>query len=363
VIWSRAQFELAARVDTAFRDAVLLRRRRRAWRAHELEAFCRRFVDEHVRPEWLGAPEPFFAAPRLEQVTRTRHPASSRERAVVDVRFLSEPALVFDDVGPKLRAHRENRFAHARLLLHPERARPAVVLLHGYMGGMPAFEERFWSASSFFRRGLHVALFALPFHGPRKGGAPWAPPAWPSADFRMTVEGFRQAIHDLRALRLLLAAEGATAVGAMGMSLGGYVTALLATAEPELAFAVPHIPLASIPDFMRDGGQIPGTPAERERLHALLEEMHAVISPLRRPVLVPPGGRMVIAGAADRITPLAHSERLAAHFGVPVTTFDGGHLMQLGRGRAFELALGMLERQGLLPPEPISSRRGRGGPA
>jgi pimeloyl-ACP methyl ester carboxylesterase len=99
---------------------------------------------------------------------------------------------------------------------------------------------------------------------------------------------------------------------------------------------------------MRDGGQIPGTAEERAVLHGLLEEMHAMISPLRRPVLVPPEGRMVIAGRFDRITPLAHSERIAAHFGVPVTTFDGGHLLQVGRGRAFEAALGMIERQGLL---------------
>jgi pimeloyl-ACP methyl ester carboxylesterase len=347
-MWSKAQVELAARVDTAFRDAVLLRRRRRPLRPAELEARCRLFVERQLRPEWLLGPEPFFPRPRLERVRRRRLPASSREREVVDVSFRSEPDLVFDEVAPTIRAHRANRWARARLFLHPERERPAIALIHGYLGGEPAFEERFWSAASFFRRGLHVALFVLPFHGQRKHGAPWAPPAWPSADFRVTVEGFRQAIHDLRALRLLLADEGAPAMGAMGMSLGGYVTALLATAEPDLAFAIPHIPLASIPDFMRDGGQIPGTAAQREALHGLLEEMHAVISPLRRPVLVPPEGRMVIAGLADRITPLRHSERIATHFGVPVTTFDGGHLLQVGRRRAFDVALGMLERQGLI---------------
>jgi pimeloyl-ACP methyl ester carboxylesterase len=358
--WSMTQAELAARVDTAFRDAVLLRRRRRPWRPHELEALCRRFVEERMKPEWLAAPEPFFTRPELDEVRRRRHVASTRAREVLDVSFRSQPPLLFEEVSPRLRAHRANRWARARLFLHEDRARPTIVLIHGYLGGTPAFEERFWSATDFFRRGLHVALFVLPFHGRRKEGAPWAPPAWPSADFRLTVEGFRQAIYDLRGLRLLLEGEGATAMGAMGMSLGGYVTALLATAEPRLAFAIPHIPLASIPDFMRDGGQIPGTADERARLHHLLEEMHAIVSPLRRPVLVPPGGRMVIAGAADRITPLSHSRRIAAHFGVPVTSFDGGHLLQLGRAQAFDDAFRMLERQGLLLPPAFNKGR-RGG--
>jgi len=42
-----------------------------------------------------------------------------------------------------------------------------------------------------------------------------------------------------------LRAAGTGPVGAFGMSLGGYTVALLASVEPQLAFAVPMIPIVS----------------------------------------------------------------------------------------------------------------------
>ena len=42
-------------------------------------------------------------------------------------------------------------------------------------------------------------------------------------------EGFGHAIYDLRALAMFLRKRGASAVGVMGMSLGGYTTGLWAS--------------------------------------------------------------------------------------------------------------------------------------
>ena len=42
----------------------------------------------------------------------------------------------------------------------------------------------------------------------------------------------------------------------------------------------------------------------------------------------------MIAGRGDRITPPEQAEALAAHWGVPIAWFDGGHLAQVGRGDA-----------------------------
>ena len=44
----------------------------------------------------------------------------------------------------------------------------------------------------------------------------------------------------------------------------------------------------------------------------------------------------VIGAKADRITPFSHARRLASHFRAPLVAFHGGHLLQLGRGDAFE---------------------------
>src|SRR5260221_165757 len=83
------------------------------------------------------------------------------------------------------------------------------------------------------------------------------------------------------ALAGFLRARGAPTVGAMGMSLGGYSTALFATVDDALGFAVPIIPLASIADFARDQGRL-GDAAQSKEQHKALEAANRVVSPLAR---------------------------------------------------------------------------------
>jgi predicted alpha/beta hydrolase family esterase len=128
--------------------------------------------------------------------------------------------------------------------------------------------------------------------------------------------------------------RGAPSIGVMGMSLGGYTTALLATLNEGLSFAVPIIPLASIADFARDQCRL-GTGEKTELQHRALEAANAVVSPLSRPSLVPPERMLIVGAEADRITPIAHAERLAKHFGAPLLRVTGGHLMQVWRREAF----------------------------
>jgi pimeloyl-ACP methyl ester carboxylesterase len=44
---------------------------------------------------------------------------------------------------------------------------------------------------------------------------------------------------------------------------------------------------------------------------------------------------LIVAGEADRITPMVHAQNLASHFGCRLETMPGGHLMQFGRGERF----------------------------
>ena len=66
----------------------------------------------------------------------------------------------------------------------------------------------------------------------------------------------------------------------------------------------------------------------------LLAEVFAVHAPTTRPARIPRERLAVIAGRGDRITPPDQAETLAAHWGVTVQWFDGGHLAQVGRGDA-----------------------------
>jgi len=307
-------------------------------RAAALTAIAERY-DAHI-----AAPRSFF----LEPGTPTPDEQAVRDYgdgAVVDVRWESGYAPYAEEIAERYLSWEGNLYAHARHFAHEE-PRPTIVLIHGYLGGNHAFEERAWPLRWLFDKGLDVVLYVLPLHGDRRATGR---PKFPSSDPRITIEGFRQMVWDFRALRRYLAARGAPAVGVMGMSLGGYSTALLSTLVPELTFAIPFIPLASIADFARDGDRLVGTASQRRRQHELLENALAVVSPLSRPSAIEPGGRLVVAARGDRITPPSHAERLAEHLDSPLEVFTGGHLLQVGRRSGFRAvgrvlgALGLLE--------------------
>jgi dienelactone hydrolase len=344
---------IAAAVDQAASAVALARskRSRARSRAESLGPAERRDALGRIAALYAGTPlddpEAFFPRPAAPEVETRRVRAFGPRGEVLDASWESAYDPFVGAVADRYLGHRDNRRAHARLFLHTDRPRPAAILVHGYMGGSFAFEERAWPLRWLFDLGLDLALPVLPFHALRAGRKR---PQFPNSDPRVTVEGFRQAVMDLRALVRFFEARGSSATGVMGMSLGGYTTALVATVEPRLAFAVPFIPLASIADFARDGNRLVGTETERAEQHRLLDEAHRVVSPFARPVRVPHAGRLVAAGRADRITPVAHAERIARHFDVPLTLFPGGHLLQVGRAEAFRAVGRMLGTLGLLEP-------------
>jgi hypothetical protein len=252
---------------------------------------------------------------------------------------------------------RANRTAHARWFRHANGPRPIAVLLHGYLGGTFAIEERVLPVRRLFDGGLDVVLTILPLHGPRRSESRgFRPPAFPSSDPRFTIEGFRQLVFDHRALFDYLREGGAPGLGLMGMSLGGFSAALLSTLETGLRFSVLFIPLAAIEQFAHDHGRMLGTPAEQEQQRDALRAAQWPISPLARPSLVAAERVAVVAGESDEVTGLAHAERLAQHFGTHVSRFEGGHLLHFGRERAFEPVWQMLEHEGFRSLRPPSGR-------
>jgi pimeloyl-ACP methyl ester carboxylesterase len=265
----------------------------------------------------------------------------------IDLTFTSQHRSLDPAVAPRLDDDPKNQRAEARLYVGPGAPRPAILLIHGYLGGHFRFEERAFSVPFLRSRGLDVALLVLPFHGNR---GVVGRPRFPSSDPRVSIEGFRQAILDARTvIRYLGETHGTTAFGAMGMSLGGYTSALLATVAPELSFVVPMIPLASIADFAAADGRYVGTATQQREQHEAVERAYRVVSPLGRTPLVPREGRLVIAAEADHITPRHHAEKLAAHFQSELVTFPGSHLLQLGRRQAFARVMRMLEKLDLIP--------------
>lgn len=342
---------VAPLVDGAVKAALLSRSRASRARSpseslgpRERAQGLRAIAALYDRTEHFAQPETFFGARAAIAPTETsvRRGASYE---VIDLAWPSERPTYVGELSEKYLAPRENRMAQARWFRGAGANRPTIVLIHGYLGGAHAFEERAWPVEALVRRGLDAVLFVLPFHGPRGSGRR---PLFPGSDPRMTVEGFRQSIFDLDALVGFLRGRGAPHVGAMGMSLGGYTTALAATTLPDLDFAAPFVPLASLADFARDDDRLVGTDEDKDEQHRLLENAYAVVSPLARSPRTPRERILVLGSERDAITPIQHAERLATHFGARLIRMPGGHLVQVGRSEGFRELLRMLARTGVL---------------
>lgn len=291
----------------------------------------------------LGVPSPFFPSPAPPVMTITPAGDGPLGTQVVDLAYPSEYQPFLPAARDLHLRAAENLTAHARWWTS-DRGRPTIVLLHGWGGGNHWVTARTFQVTYWLRHGFDVAAFVLPFHGDRAPGTALGKSGalFPSANPMRTNEGFGQAIHDLRALALFLRARGASAVGAMGMSLGGYTTSLWASiAGPDdpggIDFAVAMIPAVSMSRlFWRHGENSPqrARAAKAGITEDMLADAFAVHAPLTRPARLPRERLAVIAGRGDRITPPDQAEALAAHWGVPVRWFDGGHLAQVGRGDA-----------------------------
>jgi len=268
---------------------------------------------------------------------------------VVDLTWTSGWTCARDDQRARFNKWRENDTVHVRMFHHRNRKAPAIICIHGYRAGTFSFEERAFGAQWLFNLGLDVALFTLPFHALRAPASRRSTPLFPTADVARTNEAFGQAMWDLRRLIGHLRAGGAPNVGVMGMSLGGYTTALLATVESKLDFAVPYIPLADLTDVVVEHEALRGTVVPHDLIDAGKRAL-ALVRPLSRKPVVP-GDRMLVIGAeGDRITRTSHAEALAKHFGTELTMFPGAHLLQFGRREAFGAIAKFLARRGVISP-------------
>lgn len=298
---------------------------------------------KHYRDGTLGLPSPFFPAPVLPEMRMHHLGDGPLGTQVVDLSYASDYVPFHPEARDVYLATTENMTAHARWWTS-DRGRPTIVMLHGWGGGNHWVTERTFQVAYWLKHGYDVAAFQLPFHGNRAPGSGMGRSGalFPSANPLRTNEGFGHAIYDLRALSLFLRHRGASTVGVMGMSLGGYTTALWASvAGPDdvggTDFAVAMIPAVSMARLYWQHGE--SSPVRRRAAKAgitedLLADAFSVHTPTTRASRVPRERLYVIAGKGDRITPPDQAEALARHWDTEILWFDGGHLAQVGRGDA-----------------------------
>jgi hypothetical protein len=307
---------------------------------HDLTAFA---SSDEYRTYRADSGELFPKPPRIAVKKRWLAP---HRVGFAEWSWQSAHPLIFRSIKREYRSHRDNQTALLRTLSLRIKGKPMAILVNGFSSGHHLMERVAWPMREFHRQGIGISLFALPFHGPR-GNA--FPPEWPQQDTAFTIEGFRQAIWDLQIAIRAMREAGASHVGVVGMSLGGYTASLLATATSDVDFVLAYIPIASVPDVMNDNDLVPGSGAAQRTLYEGYREQLVPITPVCRTPRVDPERISIVSGAYDRLATVGHGQRLAAHFGAELITYPGGHIVQHRRARAFRRSLEGFQRRGVLP--------------
>jgi dienelactone hydrolase len=223
-----------------------------------------------------------------------------------------------------------NRTAHAWVVRQPtSEPRPWLVCIHGYQMGraqidLGVFDPRFLVD----RLGLNVIFPVLPLHGPRRRGRRSGDGFMPS-NVLDTVHAEAQAMWDIRRLISWARAQGATAVGTHGLSLGGYNAALLAGLEDDLACAIAGIPATDLARLVwRHTPPLQLKYMEhRGVVHDEMAEVLRVVSPLAIEPKVPKKARAIYAGVADRLVPPDQVRDLWTHWDEPdIVWYQGSHV-------------------------------------
>ncbi|HEY5155163.1 MAG TPA: alpha/beta hydrolase, partial [Acidimicrobiales bacterium] len=222
-----------------------------------------------------------------------------------------------------------NHTAVATVLRHPGPPRPWVVAIHGFACGYPFMDFVGLHALHLHRDlGLNVVMPVLPLHGPRKINR-FSGEEFLSFDLINTVHGLTQAVWDIRQILSWVRAQDAPAIAVYGVSLGGYVTALLAGLEDGLDAAVAGIPVVDFPAMFRHQSpiHIRLRAVEHEILDGNAEVVHRVISPLALEPRVARDRRFIYAGLGDRMAPPTQAHLLWKHWEEPeICWYAGNHV-------------------------------------
>lgn len=234
--------------------------------------------------------------------------------------------------------YRENRRAHAWMLRHADRSRPArparparpwIIALHGYGMGRPLADLGGMRARYLHERhGLNVISYVMPLHGPRRLGSGYGSELFTGGVANL-IHGQAQAMWDLRRIISWIRAQGGERIAVHGLSLGGYTTALLSALVPDLACAVAGIPASDFVDlFRRHTPAAEEVESERmERFWSDTRRLLTVVSPLAMRPQLARERRYIFAGVADRLAPPGAAQALWEHWQRPrIVWYQGTHV-------------------------------------
>ena len=273
---------------------------------------------------WLDDPTLAHPEPPPPTVVEVA-PARAGRTTYKAVTFASgyEPGVA-EPAAERWNSFAANRTAHVWMLRHRE-PRPWIVCLHGAGMGRAIMDFGLFRAGWMHDTlGLNVAALVLPLHGPRRAEIP-ADAHFPSEDAMHNIHGARQAVWDARRLIAWIRTQGDEPVGVIGVSLGGYIAALLGGLADGLRTVMLGAPVADLTALI-EHHKGSALPHEKANI-ALARQLGPVVSPLAFAPRVPFDGRFIYAGVVDKmVNPRHHAERIWNHWGRPEALwYQGGH--------------------------------------
>jgi dienelactone hydrolase len=222
----------------------------------------------------------------------------------------------FQFTSPVVSPWRRNNTVHGRWFpaggTFPEHA--TVVLLHGWnqeLGYRTLFP---YLARRLNAAGVNAVMIELPYHRQRKPRGRGAIRNFIADDLRHVAMATHQALADVRALVGWLEEEGCRNIGVWGISLGGWLSGLLACVEPRLKFAVLMTPVARMDRVIAELEFCEPIRRSLGGEKVNLEPMNLVSHRLK----MSPENVLVVASEHDLFAPLKAVEELVVEWGNPV---------------------------------------------
>ncbi len=302
-------------------------------RDHDAAAF---YAEMHA----TGTIETIFPAPPPVEVHASKigRPRWAPKVDSIEMLSFKSPYTVHHpQTRASYEAHTRNSIARAMHWRHADGPRPTIIVVHGFTGSPFWFNSNFFSLPWFYAHGCDVLLAVLPFHGKRNDRwGPYSGSGLFGGGVAYLNEAMFQSICDLRVMVDYLEQSGVEHVGITGLSLGGYLTALMADVEPRLHVAIPNSAVTHFPSLLDSWFPAGHLAKAGLRLSKhdddTLSAAMSVHSPLSYPALLPRDRLFIIGGLADRLAPPDQSARLWEHWGAPqIHWFPGSHILHVGR--------------------------------
>jgi len=300
----------------------------------------RQEVEFYLDQGYVEHPESFF---QIEDVSVTEKIVSQtvyRDGIRQTIAFQSRYQTRNPLIAERFCAFSENQTAYLIRWAHGDSGRKTVLCLHGYMLGEPGQAERMFRVSKLYRLGLDVALFVTPFHWKRAPASRMLRGIFLQPDdVGMTCECVGQAMQDLYQAVLVLERMGASAVGLIGASLGGYHAGLFACLSDRIVFAALMVPaVLFIEKFSPQTVRYP-FPVD-QGMREKMDRVWRLHSPLNFYPKISKERLLVVASRSDKLCPFAHVRALCEKWDWPPHLFmTGGHWLVLnprerGKGRS-----------------------------